>query len=556
MLCIRYVGYVFSGFNTYSNRWCFAYALCISAILMFMTSWFIECDDEEYKKMSIGCTLYGIVCYFLIKPEYFYIQALVMLAVSVILLALCRSLKTNKKLVIKITMLGVVCLSAFYTSYLQYDVTQKNYVKEFTAEGKPYQYYNESQYASFAKSEVKQTDKSFYRVVATDISRQTLNAAFYYDINGVSGFPMSGFQKEYLNRISELECGNRSNLLFEYGSDGRVMQITPEAIKYYVRRENSKEPIPYGFIEIQRIKNGKNTDIIYQNQYALPLGYTYDAYLNPEEYHNLTGAEKQEALMQAVLLETERQQSKIIEQKQPELLSKMNRPKIISAKGVSWKDGKLKVTEENATMVLHFEAVPNSETYVRIVNLDLTNGASTRRWILKAETAKTAATSYFIADGYLYAHGLKTQLLNLGYSKDGYTTCTLTFPQKGTFILDDIEIWYQPMDNYAEQVEALREESLENVETNWRGLTGTISVSKDKILCLAIPYESGWKAYVDGERVELYQANTAFMALELEKGDHVVELKYLPPAMEIGAVMTLVGIVSLVGIIICSRKKK
>ena len=190
-----------------------------------------------------------------------------------------------------------------------------------------------------------------------------------------------------------------------------------------------------------------------------------------------------------------------------------------------------------------------------MVNLDLTNGSSARRWYLQAETSDTIATSQFCADAYVYSNGIKTQMLNLGYSENGYTTCTLTFPKKGTFILDGIEIWYQLMDNYAKYVELLREESLENVETNWRGLTGTISVSKDKILYLVIPYEPGWKAYVDGEKVELYLANSGFMALELEKGDHIVELKYLPPKMEIGAMMTIVGLISLVCIIVYNRKK-
>ena len=86
-------------------------------------------------------------------------------------------------------------------------------------------------------------------------------------------------------------------------------------------------------------------------------------------------------------------------------------------------------------------------------------------------------------------------------------------------------------------------------------MTGTISVSKDKILCLAIPYRDGWKAYVDGERVELYQANAGLMAIELAQGDHVVELKYLPYGMEIGIVMTAAGIVCLAGIIIYNRRK-
>ena len=81
------------------------------------------------------------------------------------------------------------------------------------------------------------------------------------------------------------------------------------------------------------------------------------------------------------------------------------------------------------------------------------------------------------------------------------------------------------------------------------GVTGTVSVSKDKFLCLSIPYMDGWKAYVDGEEVKLYQANTAFMGVELPAGDHEIELKYWIPGLTIGIFMSGVGVICFIAII-------
>ena len=213
------------------------------------------------------------------------------------------------------------------------------------------------------------------------------------------------------------------------------------------------------------------------------------------------------------------------------------------------------VKEAGATITLTFIGLPGAETYLRIVNLDLTDGDSMQRWWLKAETETTSASAGFCADAFPYTHRQKTQMLNLGYSEEGYHSITITFPVKGTFILDDIEIWCQPMEQYAEQTDRLKEETLRDVEIDWGGVTGTISVSTDKFLCLSIPYMKGWKAYVDGEEVTLYQANTAFMGVELPAGEHVVSLRYWIPGLTAGLIMSGIGVVCLIVIIVFSRRR-
>ena len=205
-------------------------------------------------------------------------------------------------------------------------------------------------------------------------------------------------------------------------------------------------------------------------------------------------------------------------------------------------------------MTLSFDGMAGADTYLRTINLDLTSGSSKRNWLLTAETGETSTNARFTADGWLYSHGAKNQVLYLGNSPEGYTTCTLTFPQKGMFILDDLEIWCQPMDNYTSHIETLRAEPLENIETNWRGLTGTVDLSKNKMMCFGIPYETGWSVYVDGEKQELVQANIGLMAVELEAGTHEIELKYWTPGLTIGIVLSCLGLVLLGSVILYHEK--
>jgi len=58
-------------------------------------------------------------------------------------------------------------------------------------------------------------------------------------------------------------------------------------------------------------------------------------------------------------------------------------------------------------------------------------------------------------------------------------------------------------------------------------------------LVLADTWYPGWRATVDGERVELLRANYAFRAISLNAGAHVVEMLYHPLSVRLGAAMSL-----------------
>lgn len=63
----------------------------------------------------------------------------------------------------------------------------------------------------------------------------------------------------------------------------------------------------------------------------------------------------------------------------------------------------------------------------------------------------------------------------------------LTFQETGTYTFGDIRILCQSMDNYPEQVSALKENVLKDEKITDNGIEGTITVDQNKILCLSVP---------------------------------------------------------------------
>jgi hypothetical protein len=54
------------------------------------------------------------------------------------------------------------------------------------------------------------------------------------------------------------------------------------------------------------------------------------------------------------------------------------------------------------------------------------------------------------------------------------------------------------------------------------------------LLVVSEVYESGWRAYVDGEEVEILPTNLALRGVPIPAGEHVVELRYEPRSLRIG----------------------
>ena len=108
-------------------------------------------------------------------------------------------------------------------------------------------------------------------------------------------------------------------------------------------------------------------------------------------------------------------------------------------------------------------------------------------------------------------------------------------------------LWYFTLEDYNEIFSRLKNEpqfeiSPDSTEDN---LFGTISTKEeDQMILTTIPYDKGWKIYVDGEELEGYETLDALMAFDIpNSGDHSLELKYSPDEYKLGIAISIFGII-------------
>lgn len=217
-------------------------------------------------------------------------------------------------------------------------------------------------------------------------------------------------------------------------------------------------------------------------------------------------------------------------------------------------DGTLRVvvTEENATMTLGFPAQPQSDTFVEIQGLAFSSyladdGDSDgilgylkeqlRRW--RYDQGTDYIVTFTTPDGFadwIYGYtpnshlygGKNNWLVNLGYSAEGKGEVTITFPYLGIYTMDSMDIVAEPVDALTTLVDERREPALRTTATtNAYRIEGT--VDEAGYVLATIPWSTGWTATLDGEKVEPLRADVAFMAVQVDEGDHVIELSYETP---------------------------
>ena len=87
-------------------------------------------------------------------------------------------------------------------------------------------------------------------------------------------------------------------------------------------------------------------------------------------------------------------------------------------------------------------------------------------------------------------------------------------------------------------------------------LSGTINAVEDGLFYTSIPYVTGWRAFVDGEEVEITPVGDAMLAFKLSAGEHTIDLRYSPEGFKLGIIVSVLGLVIFILMILAVWQKK
>ena len=561
LILLPYAGSVLNGGSYAINRYMWAYSMLVSFIAVKMYPQIMDMKMKKRVQLFWGGITYIFICLEIWShyQKQYILVALLMFTILLWMIIGTRK-KTKEKFWFKSALLAAVMCQLMYQGWVEYAPQGAGYVEEFANQGEAHSMLTDYAAGSLVTNQAKDTTWR-YESLQTE---EWKNSAMQLGLNGVSYYfslanpYISEFQREmYINQTRDF-CYS--------GFDGRSMLDVLSGVRYFIIPEEKKSLLPYQFdkcINRATLAAGSQYEVkaaAYENRNVLPLTFASNTYIDRQDYEKMTVTQKQQALLQGVVVERdELQEGK--KAAKPEFLDQKIPYTITDIKNANLTDNSIEVTEEDATLTLQFEGVPESETYFILTGLDYTEKGSLlrqqkNRLHIEVTCGDINKKITFLTRENNFYSGVTDFLINTGCRTDAVTEMKICFQEKGTYRFDDMKIVCQPVQQIAKWKDALEQQQLEHVTVSDNQVRGNISLDDDKLLCLTLPYSEGWSAYVDGTKTEILRADTMYMAIEVPAGNHQIRFQYVTPYLKTGSVLSMIGLATVIALVFFDKRRE
>ncbi len=116
------------------------------------------------------------------------------------------------------------------------------------------------------------------------------------------------------------------------------------------------------------------------------------------------------------------------------------------------------------------------------------------------------------------------------------------------------------MDAFRKGFETLQRGAMQITDFRETHIEGTVSAGLAQILYTSIPYDDGWRIWVDGKRVargDYLRIGDALLGIRLAEGEHEIVMDYEPVGLSLGVCVSACTLaLVLLGLLLASRRRK
>ncbi len=544
-------GYVMHAFTYPTNRWNFVLALVVACTVTEVYEDLLNLTLLQKLGIAVGIIFYCLL-YKLMSDGMLDIKlAIIVLILTALVLLLINIFPFLSKFNLKhFLMYGVVCFSICVSAFAHYSLKLSQVTVKYVTNGKAYKTLCEKETNILKKADIKNNKLDRIESINSNIPNWGLvdhipNTTNYLSVTdkNVSNTLMDLGLTQYQYKFKFKKLDLRENLMNLYG------------VKYIITNKQSHKKIPSGY----QLINENDRSKLYENKNILPFGYSYNSYITESEYQKLNAGQKEQAMLQSAVID-----DNVSVSAKKTVYSDNTITKDV---GTNYVFHKKKQKQKNVTIKIPKNYI-SAHCYLYLQDVRLTPYNTGRNHILydgknnsrfSVNIAGHKLTLYNPEAGSIYDTGKRSYLIdidtsNIDRSKDATVTFTLKRPNEYT--IGKISVVNINDKQQNANLNALKNAPhLTNISYDGANhFSGDITTKDNRILCIPISYNKGWKATDNGKPVKLLKVNGMLCGVSLNAGKHHIKLDYTTPGLKAGACTSLISLIILIGFILRNRK--
>lgn len=538
-------GYVLNGFSYPANRWVWAYCLVVAYIITLSLQML---DKKKLKSAVWWCLIYIILVGFYTQDIEKSFLFLIEEAVVIFLLFYARGGDERQAAVI-FTL--AAAFSVLASAFVYFSAGEDKYGKRNMPAGVAYQtVINDSGLPTLAK--IMTGDMRRYNQIRLS---ERSNASWLYGLSGTN-FYMSIYN-DNVDRFHRSVALLTPPWVTQYlNLDRRAELAALLGVEYFISDVAHSYLLPVGYN--WQIK--ENNYIIARPEFRTSLIYGFEQALALDDFMKLSPFARQQALLQAVILENS---AETVAPEELHIEETEVAYKLETDGGVPLNSNGFYIPPLDPYVNILTEPMSFGEIYLYLNGLENLNyvkdyiqgymlgfaGFDDTTVHSEIQAAMKATT------GLSHTYGNKHEwLINLGYTENQINHIRTAFNIIGKYTTSNMKVYLRRKADIMQNISHLKALG-ENVKMAENKFDFEVNTDKEQYVFMSVPYSKGWQAKVNNQDAPLIKADIAFMALLLPAGKHHVELSYETPYWRLGGFISL-AVWLLLGIALYRGRKK
>ena len=350
----------------------------------------------------------------------------------------------------------------------------------------------------------KQQPDTFTRT--EKLQTQTGNDSMKFNYNGISQFSSvrNRSASTTLDKLGFKSSGTNLNLRY---ANNTIIADSLFGISYNI---SETYPDKYGFYPSYQ----KDNLTLYKNQFALPIAFATQSLYKDVTFNDHTLDNQTQFLNQIAGLNEE--------YFYPINHHTDSGDNVVNLNGTD---------TEDATISYSIEVPDNSQVYLSMTKLNFSNDKKKKVDIIVNGEKKSFTTDNAFT------------FFNLGYAEHKQTfDIQIKFPGNAQVSFESPTFYRLDTKKYTEAIRKIKENPVE-VSSYKNKVTVNYKVKNETSIFFTIPYDRGWSAYQNGKKLQIQQAQTGFMKIDVPEGEGTITLSFIPKGFVAGASCSLIAII-------------